>query len=854
MVSSTLGQKTGYLPFFVSLAVLLLAGCGGDKTPLVSGGSGGTGGGGGSGGGGATLAISVVLVDPASGNTATGVSSTNPGELRATVTLNGAPLADEVVTVNTTIGVLNPTSGTALTNSAGVATIGLEEGGVEGAGTATASITYQGTTATDSVSFQVSTSGGSGVPTVLRMGYGTVTGTTVTGFTENLVDIGLSTLSAGGTTSATVLIIDENDNLYANPVDVSFTSGCVGTGDAVIDATVTTVNGIASATYLAQGCVGPDTITASATIGADMYTATGSLTVQAASVGSIEFVSATPESITLQGTGGAGRSETSVVLFRVVDIQGDPVQGQDVGFALNTTVGGITLDPSSATSDNNGLVQTTVQAGTIATSVRVTASATSGSSTFESQSDQLVITTGIPDDDSMDIVAEVLNPNGWNISGVQVGITARLADRFNNPVPDGTAITFTTEGGSIESFCNTVDGECQVIWTSQDPRPCGETLGAAEVDIDTTAGPNVCVLTPGGLTNPGEPQLGFAPLGQPYGGRATILASAVGEESFTDVNGNGVFDEGDLYNDLPEAWVDSNEDGVRDANEPYLDFNSSGTYNSADGEFNGILCSRPTSNDCSVNQTLHVRDSLVLVMSGNTGYMALSPSAITIPNGGTAGATLTVSDLHNQPMPAGTTISLSVSTGFTLISGASFTTPSTNNNGALTYGVTIQGAGSTTGASGLLTVTTTSPDGLETIETFAISELAPPTADVGVTLAGPAGSVAQGDDATYVITVTNTGGPDAATAVETEFPVDSNFTPVSITPSVGSCSGTTTITCSLGTVAVGATPTVTIVLNAKPTPVLPGDLLTSHSVTVTSGTIDNNAGNDSAGVFTTVTP
>ena len=722
-VARTAPMKAMNIVYLLLLMVGLTA-CGtGDN--FSGPGTGGEPGGGGGGGTGETLAISVVLVDAASGTTATGVSASNPGELRATVTSNGTALANEVVTITTTLGVLNPTSGTALTDSSGLATIGLEEGGVEGAGIATASITYEGTTARDTVSFQVLTGGGSGVPTVLSMGYGTVSGTSVTNFVANTMNIGLTTLSAGGTTSATVLIVDDTNTLYTTPVDVSFTSGCVGTGDATMDASVTTVNGVASSTYLAQGCVGSDSIIASASIGGTTHTATGSLTVQAADVGSIEFVSATPASITLQGTGGAGRSETAVVLFRVVDVQGAPVPGQDVAFALNTTVGGITLDPIVATSDNNGLVQTTVQAGTIATSVRVTASVTSGGSTFESQSDQLVITTGIPDDDSMDIVATILNPEGWNISGTEVMITARLADRFNNPVPDGTAITFTTEGGSIDSFCTTDGGACVVTWTSQNPRPCGETLGADQVNVDTTAGPNVCVLTPGGSTNSIDPQSGFAPLGQAYGGRATILATAVGEESFTDINGNGVFDEGDLYNDLPEAWVDTNEDNMRDNNEPYLDFNSTGIYDTADGEFNGILCSRPTSNDCSTAQTLHVRDSLVLVMSGSAGFMALNPSAITVPNDGTAGATLTVSDLHNQPMPAETRISLAVSSGFTLITGKTFTMASTNANSATDIGVIIKGAGSDTGNSGILTVTTTSPDGLETIETFAITESAP---------------------------------------------------------------------------------------------------------------------------------
>jgi hypothetical protein len=206
-------------------------------------------------------------------------------------------------------------------------------------------------------------------------------------------------------------------------------------------------------------------------------------------------------------------------------------------------------------------------------------------------------------------------------------------------------------------------------------------------------------------------------------------------------------------------------------------------------------------------------------------------------------------------MSAGTTISLAVSPGFTLLTGSSFTMANTNANSAVNIGVTIEGAGSTTGANGILTVTTTSPNGLETIETFDITEAAPPTADVGVSLAGPVGDVvAQGANATYTISVTNTSGPDSAAAVETEFVVDSNFTVVSIAPSTGSCSGIATITCSLGTVAVGDAPTVTIVLNAKTAPVLTTNLLTSHSVTVTSGTIDNNSGNDTAGVFTTVTP
>ena len=844
------------MPLFLIVISFGLAGCGGGQDAFTNadGNNDGGGGNGGGGGDGTGLAVSVSLVDAGTGAPITGVSATNPGVLRATVTYDGAALSGEVVTFTVTLGNLNPASGTALTDSNGLASLGLEEGGVDGAGTATASVTYLGETVESSVSYQVVTGGGSVTPTVLRMGSGTPV---ATNFQEGLIEVGLSTLSAGGTTSATVLIVDENDNLYTVPVDVSFTSGCVGTGLATMDATVTTVNGSASSTYLAQGCVGPDTITASANIGGTTYSASGSVTVQAGAVGSVEYVSATPDNITLQGTGGAGRSETSVVVFRVVDVQGNPVQGQDVTFSLNSTVGGMSLDPASATSDNDGLVQTTVQAGTVATVVRVTASVAAGTNTYESQSDQLVVTTGIPDQDSLDLSAVILNPEGWDYSGTTVEITARMADRFNNPVPDGTAITFTTEGGVIDGSCTTVNGACTVTWTSQAPRPCGQTLGDSQVTLDTTAGPNTCTVVSGGSTNPSEPQVGVAPLGQPYGGRATILATAVGEESFTDINGNGVFDEGDLFNDLPEAWRDENEDGIRDSNEPFLDFKSNGSYDVADGKFNGVLCDRPTSNDCGENQTLNVRRSLVLVMSGSSAYMQMVPSTITFPNGGAGSGILYFSDLHNQPMPAGTTVDISVSSGFKLLSGSSYTMPSTSSNQAWSLGVDVEGPADGTATNGLLTVETTTPNGLVTIQTFGLVESAsppPPSADLAITLADDVDPVAQGSNVTYTLTVTNASGPDTAENVEASFSVDNAFLPVSVASSVGTCSGTTTITCGLGNLAVGATETVTIVLRADDTTALTNNLLVSQTASVSSTTSDDTTSNNSVGEFTTITP
>ena len=120
-----------------------------------------------------------------------------------------------------------------------------------------------------------------------------------------------------------------------------------------------------------------DTVTATLANG---VTQTASLPVSAPALGSIQYVSTvttpatTPPVITLKGTGGADRSETARVTFKVVDSAGNPVGNTLVNFSLNTSLGGLTLSSASATSDpTTGYVVTNVIAGTISTAVRVTA-------------------------------------------------------------------------------------------------------------------------------------------------------------------------------------------------------------------------------------------------------------------------------------------------------------------------------------------------------------------------------------------------------------------------------------------------------------------------------------------------
>ena len=77
-------------------------------------------------------------------------------------------------------------------------------------------------------------------------------------------------------------------------------------------------------------------------------------------------------------------------------------------------------------------------------------------------------------------------------------ITAMLADRNSNSVPDGTVVNFVAEGGKVDGSCKTVDGQCSVTLRTQNPRPSN--------------------------------------------GRVTVLAYVEGDKSYLDKDGDGVYD------------------------------------------------------------------------------------------------------------------------------------------------------------------------------------------------------------------------------------------------------------------------------------------------------------------------
>lgn len=123
----------------------------------------------------------------------------------------------------------------------------------------------------------------------------------------------------------------------------------------------------------------------------------------------------------------------------------------------------------------------------------------------------------------------------------------------------------------------------------------------------------------------------------------------------------------------------------------------------------------------------------------------------------------------------------------------------------------------------------------------------PPSADLSITKSLEPGPVTQGSDVTFTLTVTN-AGPDAASNVVVTDTLPPQLTFVSATPSTGSCSGTVTITCNLGTLNPAGSETITIVAT------MDGTGATTNVATVASDTADGDGSDNTGQVTFTILP
>lgn len=216
-------------------------------------------------------------------------------------------------------------------------------------------------------------------------------------------------------------------------------------------------------------------------------------------------------------------------------------------------------------------------------------------SSFETPNADISSNPGIVSQKNFSILAEnvqpaIIDPLTGLGTDTTLVITVKIGDKNNQLLTDTHTVFFETEWGLIEPSCITQDGICTVNWQTS----FGSTL--------------------------------------PIGNLTTITAYTLGEEHFSDTNGNGVFDDddtpfpssGDLFTDREEPFVDADmTDGVFNASfgDKIIDvmngliLGTNSAHDDADGFLNSPSCTH--SSLCStIRQTIFVWVDIELDMNG----------------------------------------------------------------------------------------------------------------------------------------------------------------------------------------------------------------------------------------------
>lgn len=179
----------------------------------------------------------------------------------------------------------------------------------------------------------------------------------------------------------------------------------------------------------------------------------------------------------------------------------------------------------------------------------------------------------------------------FDFTAVTSEISVKIGDNNNQLITSGQTIQFRTEWGLIEPSCTTVNGTCSVTWRSGSPDDM-----------------------PSNLQN-------------------TVLAYATnGQESYKDFDDNGLFNDGDEFDDIEEPFINLNENLDTDGNPIFntgeliidtingVDITGANTqHDYSDGFYNGPNCAHSTL--CSTTTvTSTVWASMALILSGGDAF------------------------------------------------------------------------------------------------------------------------------------------------------------------------------------------------------------------------------------------
>lgn len=321
----------------------------------------------------------------------------------------------------------------------------------------------------------------------------------------------------------------------------------------------------------------------------------------------MEFVEITPAQPRI--------GEVVTVRFRLLDERGNPLAGTRVDFKLAADKAGVTLSPASATSiRGSGYAETQVVASGRVNSIIVVATA-GDKQVF---SPPITFAGTVPNGRQFTFQCGPIGGTAtggrhaigaydqtrYLIAGSRIECTAHVGDRNGDGV-EGALVSFLAEAGTIgpsETSLSDVVGNATVLYKTSYPLPqevnpevfswtppndlehTGHYVAPLwmhpyewvenPLTLATTAVQNRNYT----LREPRRPDpIRFKPDGSgryennPRDNLVTLLAVTAGEEGFTDFNNNGVYDQGEPFDDLPEPFVDMNDDGTRNELEPFID-------------------------------------------------------------------------------------------------------------------------------------------------------------------------------------------------------------------------------------------------------------------------------------------
>ena len=417
-------------------------------------------------------------------------------------------------------------------------------------------------------------------------------------------------LESGGSTNITLKTQDANTKVNQNNVNVEFTAPCGKFEPATV---VSSNQGNVTTTYKAIGtdgklCTGTQKISAT---GLNIPEVGIDVRIKALEANSLVYTS-NKVNLGIRKSGSASSGQIEFTLYA----NGVPVADQDVLIEKVQAPEDLSFvsfgnqNNKTIKSDSNGKVIVNLYPGDKPGPVEIRATLVSDKN-VSAVSKNVSVSIGRVTQDGLSLSVSK-NSLQNVIDGDTATITARMVDRTGNSVPDGTVISFVSEGGKVEPNCSTVQGVCSVTLTTQEPRP---------------------------LDN-----------------RVTVLAYVEGDKSFTDLDGDNLYTKGvdRLLSNIGSFFRDDNEDNQYNKDYGIGEF----LYNRA-VLGNKATCAPSTirqpniADTCDDNLDTVIRQQLLFAFAENTP---------TFTNVKASGSLLSFNMYGNSaqsvPMPTGTTISV----------------------------------------------------------------------------------------------------------------------------------------------------------------------------------------------------